>query len=158
MATARLSKKEAENKKARAFRLYMAGEEQKTIADLESVSEKTISKWATEGNWKNKRSAATITRDELVNKALSSLSAMMDNFLAAEEKDFTGFSDAINKMAGTIEKLDRKDNVVLDMEAVTRIEKFALRQMAHNDKITPEFIRLMNAVHQSYINSRLNGE
>ncbi|MGN7787413.1 hypothetical protein ACTJIJ_22965 [Niabella sp. 22666] len=153
---ARLTKKETEMKKARAFRLYMAGEEQKTIADLEAVSEKTVSKWVTEGNWKNKRSAATITRDELVNKALSAISTMMDNFLQAEEKDFTGFSDSLNKMAATVERLDRKDNVVLDMEAAQRINKHALKLMAFDKEITPDFMRLMNKVQQSYINSRLS--
>lgn len=153
-----MKKKDIENKKQLGFLLYMAGEEQKMIAEHLNITQKTISQWATSDKWKEKRSAATVTRDELVNKTLQAIGNMLDSALEAGDKNYSAISNALVQMANTIEKLDKKNNVVQEMEAYSKFNKFLMVQMQHNKEITPELVKKVNKFQIDYINTRINNE
>jgi Phage terminase small subunit len=155
---ARLTKKELENKKQQAYVMYMGFVEQKDIAEILCVSEKTISNWWTEGKWKEKRGAATVTRDELINKTLQAIGNMLDTALSAGDKNFSTISDGLNKMANTIEKLDKKNNIIHTMECFTAFNNDLMQQMKINKEITPTILKLINRLQNSYITRKMNNE
>src|SRR5436190_16086606 len=137
-----LSKKEIEDKKYIAYILYMAGKDQKDIAEQVGVTPKTISEWAKVGAWKQKRSAATITRDELINKVLSNVNKMLDNALAEDQDtNYASLADQLIKMTGAIEKLDRKNNVVYNIEAFTGFNKYLLQRMQEDKSVSSELVK-----------------
>lgn len=66
------TKQELEQLKEIARMYYMQGEEQKEIAKRLSLSAVTISRWAKDGAWLEKKNGNAISRKELVNRILQS--------------------------------------------------------------------------------------
>ena len=154
----RLSKKDLENKKNQAYIMYRGFVEQIEIADILGVSEKTLSNWAIAGKWKETRGAATVTRDELINKTLLGIGKMLDEALSGGDKNFGSITDGLNKMANTIEKLDKKNNIIHLMECFKGFNDDLLFQMQSNKEITPELLKKINRLQISYVNRRMNHE
>lgn len=108
-----MKKEEIEKKKSLARALYLSGMEQKEIADKVGVSAVTVSKWCTEGKWKEARAAKNITRPELVNKLLLTIDKLIEQVNASEDAAMiAGLGDKLAKLSAVIEKLDKKANVV----------------------------------------------
>lgn len=107
---ARLTKAEAEAKKALAYTLFTEnGFEQKLIAEKIGISEKTISKWKQEDNWEADREEARTG----ITKRRKRLLATLDNMLNQIEKreapknvPDSKETDAINKLTSAIQKLE----------------------------------------------------
>ncbi|MBS1641555.1 MAG: terminase [Bacteroidetes bacterium] len=158
MATKRLSKKDIDKLKQQGYVMFMGFVEQKDIAEILCVSEKTISGWVSKGLWKEKRGAATVTRDELINKTLLGIGKMLDAALTSGDKDFGSISDGLNKMANTIEKLDKKNNIIHLMECFKGFNDDLLLQMKESKEVTPTLIKLINRLQASYVNRRMTNE
>ena len=75
------TKKELEKMREHARLLFMQGEPQKVIAEEVGVSAQTITKWVNDGGWQAARSAANITRPELVNKILKSIDVLVEDLV-----------------------------------------------------------------------------
>lgn len=74
MAKTRLTKAEIQEKKDFAKILYVREKlTQKEIALRLDISENTISKWATEGDWERMRKSTMLTREEQINTMLNEL-------------------------------------------------------------------------------------
>jgi hypothetical protein len=155
-AKKRKSKKEMEALKNLGYRLYMSGEEQKTISESIGVSEKTVSGWVNDekDNWKKKRSASIITRDELVKKILNNINTLLDESLNGEDTNHGQLADTLIKMANTIEKLD-KNNVVNDMQTFMRFNNYLVQIMPVNPAVTSELVKQINTLQNNYITSRM---
>lgn len=149
-----------DNKKQLGFLLFMSGEDQKMIAEYVGVSEKTVGNWVNDkkDNWKTKRSVSTVTRDELINKTLQAIGKMLDEALASGDKSFSSISNSLNQMANTIEKLDKKNNVVHLMASFQLFNNDLLQQMPQSKEITPDIIKLINRLQISFVNRRLSNE
>lgn len=158
MAKKALTKKELENKKQMAYLLFMSGEQQNMIAEYTGISEKTIGSWAAAGRWKVKRSAATISREELINKVLNAIDKMLDTASESDEKNFSSISNALVQMANTIEKLDKKNNIVHQMETFRLFNDDVISQMGSNKEITAEVVKLINRLQINFIDRRMNNE
>lgn len=138
-----------EGKKELAFILYMAGEQQKIIAERVGTTPKTIGEWAEKGEWKTKRSAKTITRTELVNKVLNNISEILD------DGDLVGSADQLSKLAVVIERLDKKSNPLVVMEVFTNFIKFL--QSINDDKtLNIDFVKAVNRYQDKYINTLIS--
>lgn len=135
-----------ESKKELAFILYMTGEQQKVIAERVGTTPKTIGEWAEKGSWKEKRSAKTITRTELVNKVLNNISEILD------AGDITGSADQLSKLAVVIERLDKKSNPVVVMEVFTNFMKY-ITAISDDKALNIEFIKSVNRYQDKYINT-----
>jgi uncharacterized protein YjcR len=156
MATKRLTKKEIETKKVIAYAMYMANEDNKVIAETLEVTAKTITDWVTAGKWKTKRSAGTITRDQLVNKCLAALEKILEK-ATEEDADMTKLPDDLIKMANTIEKLDKKDNVVNNINSFTGFNNYLLNRMKDDSNLTAEKVKEINKLQNDYVTFRING-
>jgi len=147
------TKKELKSKKELARLYYMQGESQKGISLKTDVSEQTIGKWAKDEKWQIKRASINITRPELVNKTLLLINSILDKTNESENPldAFGDAADRISKLAATIEKLDKKTNLVTVMEVCSSFEKWLVVRSQYDKQITNEFIIKVNEYQQLYI-------
>jgi Uncharacterized conserved protein len=152
-----MAKKPDASKQEFAFLLYMNGDLQKDIAERVGVSAKTIGTWIDKEGWKEKRSGRNISRTELINKGLLTMNKIMEDMLADKDaKSYSAHMDQLIKCANAIEKLDKKNNVVNDMDAFMNFNS-ALQSWIGTDKeITVANIKLINRLQDKYITHRLS--
>ena len=151
------TRQEIEKKKSVALQLYLAGQEQKTIADQLSLTAATVSRWANAGHWREQRAARTVTRPQLVNKILQAIDALLDKVLRSEETELmAGVPDKLAKRASTPEKLDKKANVVDTIEVFVAFSKWMEFQSQTDREITPELLATFNKYQNKYIIEKMN--
>jgi hypothetical protein len=151
-----MTKKESENKKSVAKTLYMSGIGMEQIADQIGVSRPTISRWCQEGGWKETRAAQNITRPELVNKILGSISDLLDKVReTGDPMAIAGLGDKLSKMASVVEKLDKGASIVDKIEVFMAFSKWLEYKAATDQEITPDFLRLVNRLQDQYIGEQL---
>lgn len=151
-ASARMTKKESENKKAVAKTLYMSGMGMEQIADQLGVSRPTISRWCQDGGWKETRAAQNITRPELVNKLLGTINDLIEKVQESNDPmAAAGLGDKLSKLASVIEKLDKKASIVDTIEVFMAFSQWLEYKSATNQEITQEFICQVNKLQDQYI-------
>lgn len=152
-----MAKTEHENKKEYARILYMQGQPQNIIAETVGISKVTINKWVKTGGWGALRAAATITRPELVNKLLRSINDLLDEVNSTKDpKLLAALGDKLSKFATTIEKLDKKANVVDVIEVFMAFSKWIQYRQTFDPEVTPELIKAFNKYQDLYISEQLN--
>lgn len=76
--------KHAQIKKTAALNHYLLGNQsQKMIAELLSVSEKTISKWINEGKWNDQKELHNITNKKLLQENMAQLKKLNEEIAAS---------------------------------------------------------------------------
>lgn len=136
--------------------LFMQGEPQKVIAEKVGVSAQTITKWVNDGDWQAARSAANITRPELVNKILKSIDVLVEDLVNEPSPEKTAAAaDKLVKFAATIERLDKKTSVVDIIEVFMAFSKWLQYRMSFDPNITPELIQTINKYHDLFISEQL---
>ncbi len=148
-----------EEKREFARVLYMTGEQQKVIAEKVGVSEQTVGRWVKDGEWDKRRAAQNITRPEIVNNLLKAISNLVENL--NEETDpakLSGAADKLAKLAATVEKLDKKANVVDAIEVFIAFGKWLEFRSSVDKELTPELIRLFNKYQDLYITDQLSAK
>ena len=130
--------------------LFMKGVPQKEISLRLHISERTISAWALAEHWKEKRAATTITRTELISKALGKI----NDLLESDNQD--GIGDKLIKIANSIEKLDKNANVVDFMQTFLAFTDWAMQRMAYDPELTPELLKHLTKYHDLFINQHFN--
>lgn len=153
-----MGKKELDNKKGLAQILYMNGEQQIDIAEKVGVSKVTVSNWIKKEGWKERRAAKSVTRPELVNKLLNTISSMLDKVSEAEDPALamSGLGDKLSKIASVIEKLDKKANVVDSIEVFMAFSKWMDYRSSIDSDITPELKKTINRYQDLYINEQVS--
>ena len=147
-----MKKEEIEKRNSLARALYLSGMEQKEIADKVGVSAVTVSKWCTEGKWKEARAAKNITRPELVNKLLLTIDKLIEQVNASEDAAMiAGLGDKLAKLSAVIEKLDKKANVVDAIEVFMAFSKWLEYRSQTDPELTPELIKAINRYQDKYI-------
>lgn len=136
--------------------LFMQGEPQKVIAEKVGVSAQTITKWVNDGDWQAARSAANITRPELVNKILRSIDVLVEDLVNEPSPEKTAAAaDKLVKFAATIERLDKKTSVVDIIEVFMAFSKWLQYRMSFDPNVTPELIQTINKYHDLFISEQL---
>ena len=136
--------------------LFMQGEPQKVIAEKVGVSAQTITKWVNDGDWQAARSAANITRPELVNKILKSIDVLVEDLVNEPSSEKTAAAaDKLVKFAATIERLDKKTSVVDIIEVFMAFSKWLQYRMSFDPNVTPELIQTINKYHDLFISEQL---
>ena len=151
------TRQEMEKKKSVALQLYLSGEDQKTIAEQLSLTAATVSRWALSGKWREQRAARTVTRPQLVNKILQAIDDLLEKVLHSEETELlSGVPDKLSKLASTIEKLDKKANIVDTIEVFMAFSKWMEYQSQSDREITPELLAAFNKYQNKYIIEKMN--
>jgi len=160
----RLTKSELTDKKELAKLLYMQGETQKAISERTGISEVTISNWAKEDAWAEKKAGVNITRPELVNKLLLSINDLIED--VSKSNDVTLKSklpDSLSKFASVIEKLDKKANIVDTIDVFIAFNKWLQFRNLQNDEIIinvtneiNDYLEMHKSVSTQFISSRFS--
>lgn len=148
--------KETEKKKSLARSLYLSGMEQNEIAEKVEVSRITISRWVNSEGWKEARAAKNISRSELVNKLLLTIDGMIENVNKSNDPTLVGsLADKLSKLSSTIEKLDKKANVIDAIEVFMAFNRWIQDQASYDPEITPELIKAINKYQNKFLMERM---
>ena len=148
--------KETEKKKSLARSLYLAGMEQNEIAEKVEVSRITISRWVNNEGWKEARAAKNISRPELVNKILLTIDGLIERVNKSDDPTLVGsLADKLSKLSSTIEKLDKKANVIDAIEVFMAFNRWIQDQASYDPEITPELIKAINKYQNKFLMERM---
>ena len=152
----RLSREQIEQKKTIGRSLYLSGMEQTEIAEQLGVSRVTVSKWCTSEGWKEARAAKNISRPELVNKLLLTIDSLIESVNKSEDPTLIGsLADKLSKLSSTIEKLDKKANVIDAIEVFMAFNRWIQDQASFDPEITPELIKAINKYQNKFLMARM---
>ena len=152
-----MNKAESERKKNLARSLYLSGMELQDIAEQTGVSRQTLSKWATANGWKEARAAKNITRPELVNKLLLAIDNLIEQVNRSGDPEAIGtLADKLSKLSATIEKLDKKANVVDAIEVFMAFNRWIQDQACYDPEITPELIKAINKYQNKFLMEKMS--
>lgn len=141
-------------KKELAYLLYMNSELQKDICERVGCAAKTLQNWIDKEGWKEKRAAKSVTKTELINKTLKAIGDVLDQ--AAETKDANGTADKLSKLAGVIEKLGKKSNVVDSMDVFMLFNRWLQTRVQFDKALSLDLVKSINHYQDTYINERLS--
>lgn len=138
--------------------LYMSGVTAEEIADKVGVCRQTVSRWINTLGWKEMRAASSVTRPELINKILVSISNLLDKANEiGDDETVAGLGDKLIKLANAIEKLEKKGSVVDCVEIMIDFENWLMKNRDLYSELTPEITRLVNRLHNDYLNEQFSG-
>ncbi len=151
-----MNKAELEKKKNLARSLYLSGMELQDIAEQIGVSRQSVSKWSNTEGWKEARAAKNITRPELVNKLLLAIDNLIDQVNKSGDPEAIGtLADKLSKLSATIEKLDKKANVVDAIEVFMAFNRWIQDQACYDPEITPELIKAINKYQNKFLMEKM---
>ena len=151
-----MTRKDIEQKKNIGRSLYLSGVEQTEIADQLGVSRVTVSKWCTSEGWKEARAAKNISRPELVNKLLLTIDGLIESVNKSKDPTLIGaLADKLSKLSATIEKLDKKANVIDAIEVFMAFNRWIQDQASFDPEITPELIKAINKYQNKFLMERM---
>lgn len=152
-----MTKAEIERKKSLGRSLYLSGMELTEIADQLGVSRVSVSKWCSCGGWKEARAAKNITRPELVNKLLLTIDNLIENVNQSNDPTLIGsLADKLSKLSATIDKLDKKANVIDAIEVFMAFNKWIQDQACYDPEITPELIKAINKYQNKFLMEKMS--
>lgn len=148
--------KPASDRKEFARVLFMSGEQQNLIAEKVGVSKQTVNRWVAEGEWDKRRAAQSVTRPEIVNNLLRTISNIVEQLNQENDAEkLGGACDKLSKLAATIEKLDKKANVVDAIEVFIAFGKWLQYRAQTDGELTPELVRAINKYQDLYVSELL---
>lgn len=151
-----MKKAEIERKKNLARSLYLSGMDQQEIAEQTGVSRITVSKWCNAEGWQKQRAAKNITRPELVNKLLLAIDKLIEQVNESGEPEAIGtLADKLSKLSATIEKLDKKANVIDAIEVFMAFNRWIQDQASYDPEITPELIKAINKYQNKFLMEKM---
>lgn len=151
-----MKKKDIESKKTLGRSLYLSGMELTEIADQLGVSRQSVSKWCSTEGWKEARAAKNISRPELVNKLLLAIDNLIEQVNASGEPEAIGtLADKLSKLSSTIEKLDKKANVIDAIEVFMAFNKWIQEHACYDPEITPELIKAINKYQNKFLMEKM---
>ncbi len=153
------TKKEREQQREYAKLLYMQGEPQKLIAEKVGVSAQTITKWVNDYNWNTARGAKGATRQELVNQILYGIGLILEQLKLERDPDkFAAAADRLVKLASSVEKLEKKTNVIDVIEVFTAFGKWLKHRMEFDPGVTPELLQTITRYQELFIAAKMNNQ
>ena len=156
MAEQKKTRADIERLKSVARQLYLSGMELQEIAEKVNVSRVTLSRWVKEGGWKEARAAKNVTRPELVNKLLLAIDNLITQVNESGDPNAIGtLADKLSKLSATIEKLDKKANVVDAIEVFMAFNRWIQDQASYDPEITPELIKAINKYQNKFLMERM---
>lgn len=145
------TKKENSEVKKLAELLYMNTEmTQKEIAEYVSRNEHTISRWATEYGWEERKRALILSPDKLIREYYAQAELITKNAKQAERALTTAECDALNKLSSAIAKLDKRVDPSVVMSVFIRynnyVKAFDLELAKRNALVQRDFIQTLISI------------
>jgi transposase len=152
------TKKQMEDKRERAKIYYLQGETQKAIAQKIGVSEVTVGRWAKAEKWSTLRAGTQVTRTELINKNLELIARLLDGVMASDNPtaESVKVADQISKLAASIERLDKKTNVVNEIDTFINFNRWLQARISFDKELSSELIKTINKYQDIYVGERMS--
>ena len=126
------------------------------IAEQIGVSRQSISRWCATDGWKEARAAKSISRPELVNKLLIAIDNLIQQVNDSGDPEAIGtLADKLSKLSATIEKLDKKANVIDAIEVFMAFNRWIQDQASFDPEITPELIKAINKYQNKFLMEKM---
>lgn len=131
------------------------GKTQREICDLLGISEKTISRWSSEGEWMRQRKEYLVsTRTGPADKLKKTLLELLEKINPQDLLESTRITDQITKIISAIEKIEGgKDVLGSTIETMDRFTKYLVR--VEEDKEDKPFMeKISNHIHGFFEETR----
>ena len=152
-----MNSKTQERELARLY--YMQGEQQKTIAEKLGIGENTVARWVKDGQWEARRAALNITRPEIVNKILVLISKILEKVDDIEEMEPEALAKLISqiqKLANSIEKLDKRATVMDNIETFQNFNRWMESRMKEDPDLTPQLLTKIAQLEDLFVTEQFN--
>jgi transcriptional regulator with XRE-family HTH domain len=152
-----MNNKNQEKELARLY--YMQGEQQKTIAEKLGIGENTVARWVKDGQWEARRAALNITRPEIVNKILVLISKILEKVDDIEEMEPEALAKLISqiqKLANSIEKLDKRATVMDNIETFQNFNRWMESQMKYDAELTPQLLTKIAQLEDQFVQAQFD--
>lgn len=152
-----MNSKTQERELARLY--YMQGEQQKTIAEKLGIGENTVARWVKDGQWEARRAALNITRPEIVNKILVLISKILEKVDDIEEMEPEALArliSQIQKLANSIEKLDKRATVMDNIETFQNFNRWMESQMKYDAELTPQLLTKIAQLEDQFVQAQFD--
>lgn len=152
-----MNSKTQERELARLY--YMQGEQQKTIAEKLGIGENTVARWVKDGQWEARRAALNITRPEIVNKILVLISKILEKVDDIEEMEPEALArliSQIQKLANSIEKLDKRATVMDNIETFQNFNRWMEGQMKYDAELTPQLLTKIAQLEDQFVQAQFD--
>ena len=138
--------------------LFMSGDTFESIAEKVGYSRVTISKWATDGRWRELRAAKSVTRPELVNKLLQQIDNLLEEALtnSKPEDAKAGLADKLSKLASIVGKLDKEASVVDSIEVFIKFNNWLNVRSEYDKDLTVKLKQDINKYQDFFVNEQMS--
>lgn len=91
-----------------------------------------------------------------MNKLLLAIDNLIGQVNASEDPEAIGsLADKLSKLSATIEKLDKKANVIDAIEVFMAFNRWIQDQASYDPEITPELIKAINKYQNKFLMERM---
>ena len=152
-----MTKSEIELRKGYAYRLFMSGETQKSIAVTTGISETTISKWAQKENWLQQRDDQNTSTQSLANSLMAAAKRMSEKIVDlmtkpdVDIKSISQCSDNLVKIMASAERINRSVTRATIIDVIIALDRWLINRRQYDDNLTPEKVKFITDYHQKYI-------
>ena len=138
--------------------LFMSGDTFESIAEKVGYSRVTISKWATDGRWRELRAAKSVTRPELVNKLLQQIDNLLEEALSDNKPSEAkaGLADKLSKLASIVGKLDKEASVVDSIEVFIMFNNWLNTRSEYDKDLTTKLKQDINRYQEFFVNEQMS--
>lgn len=152
-----LTKQEIEIRKGYAFRLYMSGETQKSIARTVGTTEVTISKWVNKEGWEKKKQEQSTSTLALANSMMAAARKMSELIITNIEEGNTDIgtitkcSDNLVKIMAAAERIAKTVTRATVIDVIIAIDRWLMQRVELDPSLTPELLDAITGYHRKYI-------
>lgn len=130
------------DKRQKAKALYLTGQyDQKEIAEIVEISEKTISKWKQDDDWESMKTSLLTTRENELRRLYKMLNILNNDIDKKAEEDIpinSKEADAVLKLTAAIKNLEIETSIAEKVEVATEFINFLRKE---NNDLAKEFTK-----------------
>ena len=99
-----------------------------------------------------------MTRTELINKNLELIARLLDGVMASDNPtaESVKVADQISKLAASIERLDKKTNVVNEIDTFINFNRWLQARISFDKELSSELIKTINKYQDIYVGERMS--
>ena len=152
-----MTKNEIELRKGYAYRLFMSGESQKSIAGTTGVSEQTLSKWAQKENWQQQRDDQNTSTQALANSLMAAAKKMSEKIVELITKSDVNIkalsqcSDNLCKIMASAERITKSVTKATIIDVIIALDRWLANRKQFDKELTDEQFKFITNYHQKYI-------
>jgi transposase len=152
-----MNKAEITLRKGYAYRLYLAGETQKSIAATTGISETTIGKWVQKENWQQQRDDQVSSTQSLANSLMTAAKKMTEKIVELtakgdiDIKTLSQCSDNLCKIMASAERITKSVTKATIIDVIIALDRWLANRKQFDNDLTDEQFKFITSYHQKYI-------